>query len=66
MSQRDRLIPVPRPRAAVQLFETQLPLTENGIVIERYTTARGTVFERHVLALGVEHWYRAVKADELP
>lgn len=59
MSQQ-KLEPVPKPRALVHLFESQPPLTENGVLVERYTTARNVVFEKHVLPSGVEHWFRVV------
>jgi hypothetical protein len=57
----ERLEPVPKPRAVVHLFESQPPLTENGVLVERYTTARHVIFEKHTLPSGVAHWFRVVK-----
>lgn len=56
-----RLEPAPKPRALVHIFETQPPLTEDGVTVERYTTARGVIFEKRILPSGVAHWFRVVK-----
>lgn len=57
----EKLVPVPKPRAAIQLFESQMPLTQDGVTVERYTTGRGTVFEKHIGPNGVTHWFLVTK-----
>lgn len=42
------------------LFETQLPLTPNDVRIERYSSARGVIFERHIEPSGRIRWYKAM------
>jgi hypothetical protein len=49
------------PQADLRLFETQKPLLPDGVTVERYTTARGFVFEKHIAPSGVVHWFRVVK-----
>ena len=60
----ERLIPCPEPSAAVRLFDTQLPLIHGAPTVERYTTGRGTLFEKHIAPSGVTHWFRVVR--EMP
>ena len=62
----ERLHPVPKPAALVHLFETQMPLTPDGITVERYTTANHYIFERHIAPSGVEHWFLVTERNELP
>ncbi len=49
------------PEARVVLFETQPRLTPEAPTIERYTTARSVVFERHMFQDGRVLWYRVQK-----
>jgi hypothetical protein len=62
----ERLTPVAAPGARIVLFETQPPLTPDGVTIERYTTSQHTIFEKHINADGVEHWFLLTKQNELP
>lgn len=53
-----KLTPCAKPSAEIRLFETQEPLLNPGVTIERYTTSRGYIYEKHINADGVEHWFR--------
>jgi hypothetical protein len=35
----------------------------DGVTVERYTTARDTVFEKHTDANGVTHWFLVQKVS---
>jgi hypothetical protein len=59
----EKLIPCCTPSAPVRLFETQPPLVPDGVTVERYTTARDTVFEKHTDANGVTHWFLVQKVS---
>lgn len=54
----ERLILCFKPRAAIVLFESQHALTKDAPLIERYSTARGIVFEKHTEPSGRVLWYR--------
>lgn len=42
------------------LFETQRPLLPEGVTVERYSSARGVIFEKHVTASGRATWYKVM------
>jgi len=54
----ERLTLHDKPTARLGLIETQPPLTEDGITVERYKTGHGVIFEKHTTAAGVVTWYK--------
>lgn len=50
-----------RPSARLILIETQLPLLPDGVTVKRWATVRGVVFEEHIAANGVVHWFKVEK-----
>jgi hypothetical protein len=57
----EKLIVHAAPRARIHLFETQPPLLEGGVTIERFTTRHKVVFEKHTDGRGVVTWYKVCK-----
>jgi hypothetical protein len=52
------------PRSRVTLFETQPALLEGGVIVERYTTKHGVVFEKHYIPGGPVQWYKETLVPE--
>jgi hypothetical protein len=46
------------PHTVLKIIETQPPLFNDGVVVERYANHRGMIFERHLQPNGVATWYR--------
>lgn len=57
----ERLIPCCRPSANVALHTASAHYDGQRNRIERYTTARGTLFEKHITPAGVAAWFQVVK-----
>jgi hypothetical protein len=53
-----------QPKAKLHLLETQPPLIEGGVIVERYTTRHGVVFERHSIPGGPVQWYKETPASK--
>lgn len=53
----EHLVPVARPDAVLIRVESQLPLLEDGVHIDRYTTRHKVVFEKHTDSKGCATWY---------
>jgi hypothetical protein len=57
----ERLMVCAQPNAMLHLIETQPPLFNDGVQVERYTTRHKIVFEKHTAQNGCITWYRVCK-----
>jgi len=54
----ERLVLHVKPSATLAPVSVQEPLLPEGPRVERFSTARGKLFERHTSAAGAEIWYK--------
>jgi len=60
----ERLVHHSKPGCNLALIHTQLPLDADGTKEERFTTARGVIFERHTLPGGAQFWFKVEQVKE--
>lgn len=58
------LEPCAAPSAPVARYETSHDVLWPGVIVERYTTGNGALFEKHNSSDGAVAWYRVVKASD--
>ena len=56
-----QIIATARPLAHISLVWTQPPLFDGGSIVERWVTAHGVAFEKHIDGYGRVTWYQVVR-----